>query len=82
MVIVVPSYNNEKWCAKNLTSILHQHYDNYRILYVDDASCDQTVAEVENLLKKENIDYRIVEFDPALTPLKEDVENFILQIKC
>ena len=54
MVIVVPSYNNEKWCAKNLTSILHQHYDNYRILYVDDASCDQTVAEVENLLKKEN----------------------------
>ena len=80
MVIVVPSYNNEKWCAKNLTSILHQHYDNYRILYVDDASCDQTVAEVENLLKKENIDYRIVEFDPALTPLKEDVENFILQI--
>ncbi len=46
-VVVVPSYNNEKWVEKNLGSILKQKYDNFRIIYINDASTDGTKATVE-----------------------------------
>ena len=32
-VIVVPSYNNEKYCEQNLLSILGQEYQNFRVIY-------------------------------------------------
>ena len=47
IVIFIPSYNNEKWCQKNLLSTI-QNYSNYRIIYVDDCSTDSTALEVEH----------------------------------
>jgi glycosyltransferase involved in cell wall biosynthesis len=41
-VIGVPSYNNEKYLKRNLNSIFMQNYTNYRVIYVDDASTDNT----------------------------------------
>ncbi len=40
--IVVPSYNNAKWCQKNLASIAGQTYSNFHLYYIDDASEDAT----------------------------------------
>jgi len=47
IVVVVPSYNNEQWYRKNLDSILSQHYDNYRVIYINDCSKDNTGALVD-----------------------------------
>lgn len=41
-VIIVPSYNNSRFVERNLQSIFAQRYTNYRIIYIDDHSTDQT----------------------------------------
>lgn len=46
-VIVIPSYNNEKWCEKNITSALNQEYKDYRIIFIDDCSNDNTFNKVQ-----------------------------------
>lgn len=51
-VVVVPLYNNEKWVEKNLGSILEQKYDNFRIIYINDASTDGTKGAVEQFFKE------------------------------
>lgn len=42
--IVTPSYNNvnSKLYLRNLDSLFMQNYDNYHIVYIDDASPDKT----------------------------------------
>ena len=55
IVIVVPSYNNERWCIKNLDSIINQKYDNYRVVYIDDASADRTFEFVQQYCNEHNI---------------------------
>ncbi len=50
--IVIPSYNNELYCEKNLASVLCQNYSNYRIIYTDDCSSDKTVEKVEEIISK------------------------------
>ena len=51
-VVVIPSYKNAAYYSKNLISALSQNYDNYRIVYVDDCSPDNTGGLVEEFLKK------------------------------
>lgn len=46
-VIVIPSYNNHKWCEKNIASALSQNYQNYRVIFTDDCSSDGTFELVE-----------------------------------
>lgn len=50
--IIVPSYNNEKFCEGNLNSLLSQTYPYYTVYYIDDASTDQTLQKIKNLLVK------------------------------
>ncbi|OGN56153.1 MAG: hypothetical protein A3E26_05730 [Chlamydiae bacterium RIFCSPHIGHO2_12_FULL_49_32] len=47
MVVVIPSYNNSRYCIRNLRSVLEQNYHNFRILYIDDASTDDTAEKVK-----------------------------------
>ena len=58
-VVIVTSYNNEKWVAKNLHSIFRQTYPHYRVIYVDDASTDRTVAIAQVMIKKHHQDSRV-----------------------
>ena len=51
--ILVPAYNVEKWARKNITSIVEQEFDNYDMIYIDDASTDNT----HNIVKKIFEDY-------------------------
>lgn len=51
-VVVIPSYNNIKWCEKNIESVLEQNYDNFRIIYTDDCSKDGTFEQVQKLIRK------------------------------
>ena len=52
LVLVVPSYNNTEYYQKNLDSIFSQEYDNYRVIYIDDASPDNTADFVEAYVEK------------------------------
>jgi glycosyltransferase involved in cell wall biosynthesis len=45
-VFVISSFNNAKYCEKNLNSILSQNYENFRVIYIDDASTDNTYSKV------------------------------------
>ncbi len=48
--IVIPSYNNAEWVEPNLASILNQTYTNYEVLYIDDASTDNTFELVDTIV--------------------------------
>jgi glycosyltransferase involved in cell wall biosynthesis len=50
--IVIPSYNNKKWCRKNVLSALKQDYENFRIIYTDDCSSDGTYDEISIIKDK------------------------------
>jgi len=52
-VIVIPSYNNKKWCEKNLRSALDQAYDHFRIIFIDDASNDG-MTEIAQKIARES----------------------------
>ncbi len=45
-VLVIPSRNNEAYIKANLGSIARQSYQNYRVIYLDDISTDQTREKV------------------------------------
>ena len=50
--VIIPSYNVEKWAQKNILSVLNQNYDNYNIIYIDDASDDNTHDVVKRLISE------------------------------
>ena len=49
-VFIISSFNNAEYVKKNLDSVINQTYDNWRIIYIDDASEDDTVTNVNNYL--------------------------------
>jgi glycosyltransferase involved in cell wall biosynthesis len=48
-VFIVPSYNNEKWIDRNLNSMFNQTYTNWRMIYVNDNSTDNTKSLFQQL---------------------------------
>lgn len=54
--IVIPSFNNERWVKKNLTSALKQEYENFCVSYTDDASTDKTYELAEEIIGNSNVD--------------------------
>lgn len=51
-VIITASYNNKDWYKRNLNSLFNQNYDNYRIIYIDDASPDGTGHLVQSYMQE------------------------------
>lgn len=49
-VVLITSYNNSKWAEKNLSSVLSQKYENFRIIYINDCSKDNTEAQVQKIV--------------------------------
>ena len=56
IVVVIPSYNNAKWLEKNLDSVFMQKYNNYRVIYINDASKDNTKKLFEKYIKENNLE--------------------------
>lgn len=54
--IVIPSYNNKKWVESNIASIINQTYTNYDVLYINDASTDDTSTVVQNIINDYKLD--------------------------
>jgi len=57
LVVLITSYNNQEYVQRNLQSVFEQTYSNYRIIYVDDCSADNTSAIVEGLSQRERFTF-------------------------
>lgn len=49
--ILIPAYNCEKWITRNLKSALQQDYENYEVIYINDASTDNTAEVLKDIEK-------------------------------
>ena len=51
IVVVIPSYNNAQWATYNIKSVIGQNYENFRIIYINDSSSDETDSIVRELVR-------------------------------
>lgn len=58
-VVLVCSFNNEKYVQKNLQSIFSQSYKNFRVIYVDDHSTDKTYKKAKRLIQQKSHPCRV-----------------------
>lgn len=58
-LIIIPSYNNQDYCKKNLKSLRHQDYKHLEAVYINDCSTDHTKILVENYIKKHKLESKI-----------------------
>jgi glycosyltransferase involved in cell wall biosynthesis len=58
-VVVIPSFNNAKYCEKNLRSVFEQNYAQFRVIYIDDASTDETFEKVKSLVETSGMQDRV-----------------------
>lgn len=59
-LIMMASYNGEKYIGQQIQSIIDQDYQNWHLIIQDDGSTDETVKIVENYaLKDDRIEFRI-----------------------
>lgn len=58
-VIIIPSFNNEDYVIQNLGSVLNQEYENYRVIYIDDASTDKTLQYAQKYIQNHKCKNRI-----------------------
>ncbi|MCH9621153.1 MAG: hypothetical protein S4CHLAM20_05690 [Chlamydiia bacterium] len=59
IVVCIFACNDEQYLERNLDSIFKQDYSNYRVLYVDDASVDDTFLRVFNYVKNNSLEERV-----------------------
>jgi len=59
IVVVICSYNNEKWTENTLNSVFTQEYTNFRVIIVDDCSSDNNPAIIQKYIEDHNISDRI-----------------------
>jgi len=58
-VVVIPSFNNEKVCIKNVESVVKQTYPYWEIIYLNDCSTDKTGEKVTNYVRENGLEQRI-----------------------
>ncbi len=55
LTVILPFYNNEKYIRKSLMSILNQSYKNWFLILINDASTDNSLKIVNEVLKSKKI---------------------------
>ncbi len=60
-VILITAHNSSAYCEKSLFSALTQNYENFRIIYTDDASTDDSFAKISLMasqsLRKDKVSF-------------------------
>lgn len=64
-VIITPSYNNSSWVEYNLASILNQTHTNWKLVYINDNSTDNTLELVKNIVGE----------NPQVTVVNNSINN-------
>jgi glycosyltransferase involved in cell wall biosynthesis len=57
--VVIPTYNNEKWCIQNLESVLRQNYPAFRITIINDTSTDKTGPLLERYIARNKLSHKV-----------------------
>lgn len=57
--IIIPVYNQEKYLAETLQSVIHQTYSNWECFLINDGSMDGSVAVINEYLAQDNRFYFI-----------------------
>lgn len=52
--IIMPSYNSGKWIKETIASVQAQIYTNWELIITDDASSDDTVDVVKDIIEKDS----------------------------
>lgn len=60
VTIVIPCYNAENYIDSCIDSLLKQEYQNFNVIFIDDASKDCTVEKLENSVLNCNFDIKIL----------------------
>lgn len=58
-VFIIPTYNTEHVYEKCLSSVLNQTYTKWRIIYIDDASTDNTYDKVSQYIQDNKIEKKV-----------------------
>lgn len=58
-VVLIPSYNNERFCVQNLESVCNQTYPHFKVVYVNDCSNDNTKLFVQTFIKERKLERKI-----------------------
>lgn len=58
-VIVVPCYNFSPFLEETLSSIAIQEYRNFRVIFIDDCSTDDTVDKAKHLVQEYNLSDKV-----------------------
>jgi glycosyltransferase involved in cell wall biosynthesis len=58
LVILITSYNNIRWVENNLRSVAMQKYSNYRVIFIDDCSIDDTAEKAKALIANSSLENR------------------------
>jgi glycosyltransferase involved in cell wall biosynthesis len=71
LVVIIPSYNNEKFYERNLKSVFSQNYKNFRVIYTNDSSTDRTGELVLQYAEQfgEGIDFTYIETKKNGSPM-------------
>jgi glycosyltransferase involved in cell wall biosynthesis len=72
--VVVPSFNNiaNNRYKANMNSILQQNYQNFHIVFIDDASTDQTFNKTLDLIRSRNFPM------DRVTMIRNDIQKFAM----
>lgn len=57
---VVYASNQDSWCERCLSSIFSQNYESYRVIFIDDASLDETYVSAQNFVMNAAQDERVI----------------------
>jgi len=52
LIVLITTYNNSKWCERNIRSVLSQEYDDFYVIVRDDASADNTFEKISKEVKR------------------------------
>lgn len=59
LIISVCAYNASPWVEQNLDSIFCQEYSNFKVIYVDDASTDDTSLKVQAYINTHHLEDKL-----------------------
>ena len=57
--VVIPTYNNEKWCIQNLKSVLRQNYSRFSVTIINDCSTDKTGLLLERYIAQKKLSDKV-----------------------
>ncbi len=59
LVLITASYNNEMWIPRYFGSLMSQTYTNWHLIYIDDFSDDNTLANIQKLVNEYNLQDKV-----------------------